>query len=83
MSTYKEIGKKLGNPNLARVVGNVLNENPYAPRVTCHCVVRSDGNIGDFARGAREKTKFLALEGVRAVNGKIDLEKFGFSPKRK
>lgn len=83
MSTYGRIARELGNPNLARVVGKVLNKNPYAPRVPCHRVVRSDGNIGGFVRGVREKTKLLALEGVKVVNGKIDLEKFGLFPKKK
>ncbi|NQT89995.1 MAG: MGMT family protein, partial [Candidatus Omnitrophica bacterium] len=43
---------------------NALNKNPYPGVVPCHRVVKSDGAIGGFARGARAKMRLLRKEGV-------------------
>ena len=45
-------------------VGNVLNRNPYAPKVPCHRVVRSDGTVGGYAKGAARKRTLLRKEGA-------------------
>ena len=71
VSTYSEIAKKIGKPKAARAVGNALNRNPYAPKVPCHRVVRSDGSIGGFAGGTAKKIKMLSGEGVEIRNGKV------------
>ena len=48
ITTYKEIAHAL-HCNAYRAVGTALNHNPYAPKVPCHRVVNSDGNIGGYA----------------------------------
>ena len=53
-----------------------MNKNPYAPRVPCHRVVKSDGFVGGFASGPRNKIKMLKNEGVEIKKGKIDLKKY-------
>lgn len=78
VTTYGELAKALGSPNAARAVGNAMNKNPYAPRVPCHRVVGSDGKLVGFASGLDEKTKMLRKEGIEIVNGKIELDRFGF-----
>ena len=63
--SYRWVAERLGNPALARAVGNALNRNPYAPRVPCHRVVKSDGSLGGFARGPAAKRALLRREGCR------------------
>ena len=82
VATYKSIAKAVGRRGATRAVGNALNKNPFAPRVPCHRVVKSDGTIGGFASGSREKIKLLKKEGVEIKNGKIDLSRFGFRPRQ-
>jgi len=82
VSAYSAIANAIGRPNAARAVGNALNKNPFAPRVPCHRVVRSDGRIGGFARGASAKKKLLEEEGVavvgRGFEARIDLSRYLF-----
>lgn len=71
VSTYRELAMKLGNPFLARAVGNVLSTN-RDKNVPCHRVVRSDGNVGGFAHGSNKKISLLKKEGVKiGSDGKI------------
>lgn len=62
--SYKWVAAKIGSPKAFRAVGNALNKNPYIGIVPCHRVIKSDGFIGGFARGARRKRKMLIAEGV-------------------
>ena len=61
--SYRWVAEQLGDPGLARAVGNALNRNPYAPQVPCHRVITSDGSVGGFARGTRRKLALLHREG--------------------
>jgi len=84
VSTYKEIGKALGKGQVYRAVGRALKDNPYAPKVPCHRVVKSDGSIGGFkgkigGKNIVEKIQLLEKEGVEIKNNKIDLKKYGFT----
>ena len=65
--SYRWVAQQLGNPGLARAVGNALNHNPYAPKVPCHRVIRSDGTIGGFARGPARKRAMLRREGAFSI----------------
>lgn len=80
VSTYKAVAEAL-NCKAYRAVGNALNKNPYAPIVACHRIVNSDGSLGGFASGVKNKIKMLEKEGVVVENGKIDLDKYLFSLK--
>ena len=62
--TYRWVAEQLGDPSLARAVGNALNRNPYAPQVPCHRVIKSDGTLGGFAWGPEKKRRMLQDEGV-------------------
>ena len=70
VSTYAEIARAIGKPKAARAVGNALNKN-RSRNVPCHRVVCSDGRVGGFARGGREKEKMLGKEGVKIQKGRI------------
>ena len=61
--TYKEVAVHAGNPCAYRAVGAVLKTN-YDPLIPCHRVIRSNGLIGGYNRGAGEKERILRLEGV-------------------
>ena len=75
VTTYGLIAKKL-NTRAYRAVGNACRKNPYAPRVPCHRVVRSDGTVGGFGgktsgKTIEEKIRMLRREGVEIRDGRI------------
>lgn len=61
--TYKEVAVAIGKPKASRAIGNILNKN-HNPEIPCHRVVRSDGSVGGFNRGSRQKIKILKSEGA-------------------
>ncbi|HEX8969366.1 MAG TPA: MGMT family protein [Chloroflexota bacterium] len=64
--TYGWIAAEIGRPGAVRAVGSALRKNPVPVLIPCHRVVRSDGEVGQYALGGRtEKLKILAAEGVR------------------
>jgi len=77
VTTYKAIAEAL-NTKAYRAVGNAMNKNPYAPRVPCHRVIKSSGDIGGFAKGKKKKIQMLRKEGVLIENNKINLKKFKY-----
>ena len=64
--TYKQVAQRAGNPRAARAVGNILNKN-YDSSIPCHRVVRSDGTVGGYNRGATAKRLLLKKEKVESV----------------
>jgi O-6-methylguanine DNA methyltransferase len=82
VTTYGELAKVLGGPHFSRAVGNAVRDNPFAPKVPCHRVIRSSGEIGGFCgetsgENVERKIKMLQEEGVNVDNsGRIDLKKY-------
>ena len=75
VTTYKELAKKLKTKGY-RAVGQIVGRNPNAPKVPCHRVVRSDGDLGGYAFGIKKKIALLESEGVKIKAGKVlDFEK--------
>jgi methylated-DNA-[protein]-cysteine S-methyltransferase len=60
--SYKWVAVKIGRPGACRAVGNALNKNPYIGKIPCHRVIKSDGSIGGFAKGAARKKEMLKAE---------------------
>ncbi len=60
--TYKQVAEKAGKPKAWRAVGNILAKNKN-PDVPCHRVIRSDGKIGGYNRGRKNKLELLKKEG--------------------
>ena len=62
--TYKEIAVAIGRPKSSRAVANACAQNPYAPDVPCHRVVRSDGSLGGYSAegGIERKRQLLEME---------------------
>ena len=75
VTTYGELARAVGLKNGQRVIGRIMNKNPYPVIVPCHRVIKSNGKIGGYAWGEKIKTNMLSKEGVKIRNGKItDLE---------
>ena len=64
--SYGAIAAQLGEPGLARDVGQALGQNPFAIVVPCHRVVAAGGKLGGFSArgGVATKLRLLALEGA-------------------
>ena len=62
--TYAEVAKQAGNSKAYRAVGNILNKN-YDKNIPCHRVIRSDGSLGGYNRGAPKKKQILTKEGYK------------------
>ena len=45
VTTYKMLGDFI-NCRSAQAIGQALTRNPYAPKVPCHRVIKTDGTIG-------------------------------------
>jgi len=71
VSTYKSLAAAAGSRRAYRAVGTALKENPNAPIVPCHRVVKSDGSLGGYARGAAAKERILRREGVIIKGGRV------------
>lgn len=69
--TYGELAKAVGLKNGQRIVGKIMNKNPYPAIIPCHRVVKSDGRIGGYAYGEKIKSEMLGNEGIVIKNGKI------------
>lgn len=59
--TYKEVARRADKPKAYRAVGNILNKN-YDPKIPCHRVIRSDGKLGGYNRGTKQKKILLEKE---------------------
>ena len=76
--TYGQIAEYLGNKKLARVIGNILHNNPDEYKYPCYKVVDSKGNLSShFAFGGIEKQKEkLEKDGIVVNDYKVDLNKY-------
>ena len=66
VKTYKQVAIGIKSPKSARAVANACAKNPYAPKIPCHRVIRSDGNLGGYSGpgGTKTKKKLLRMEGI-------------------
>ena len=75
ISTYKIIGDKL-ETKAYRLIGQALKNNPYAPKVPCHRVINSKGELHGFSgsksqKSLNKKANLLKKEGIKIKNNKI------------
>lgn len=66
VKTYSQVARGIRRPLAVRAVANAIGKNPYAPKIPCHRVIRSDGSLGGYSGKGGTKTKRLLLksEGV-------------------
>ena len=76
--TYGQIAIYLGNPRLARVVGNILHNNPDENKYPCYKVVNAKGRLApSFAFGGMDKQKEkLQADGIEVKDDMVDLSKY-------
>ena len=61
VKTYKQVAIAIKKPKSARAVANACGKNPYAPKIPCHRVIRSDGGLGGYSGRGGIKTKLRLL----------------------
>ena len=60
--SYGQIATRLGDPKLARDVGQALGRNPFPLVVPCHRVIAANGRLGGFSARGGVSTKQRLLE---------------------
>ena len=83
VTTYGWIGKALGYPRGARMIGWFMNESPEG--VPAQRVINSKGELsGSWAFGQRGKMRqLLEAEGIIfSPNEIVDLKRYGWDPSR-
>ena len=67
VKTYKQVAIAIKSPKSARAVANACGKNPYAPKIPCHRVIRSDRGLGGYSGkgGIRKKLELLRSEKVK------------------
>lgn len=81
VTTYGWIGKALGYPRGARMIGWIMNETP--PGVPAQRVINSKGELsGSWAFGERGRMrKLLEAEGVVfSEDERVNLKRYGWDP---
>jgi O-6-methylguanine DNA methyltransferase len=65
--SYGEIATRLGDPAMARDVGQALGRNPFPLIVPCHRVLAAGGKAGGFSAngGLTTKLRLLSIERAR------------------
>lgn len=83
VASYSQVAAMAGNPRMCRAVGNALHHNPDPENIPCYRVVNAKGELSSaFAfGGADEQERRLAADGIPVINGKVDLEKYGYYEK--
>lgn len=83
VASYSQVAAMAGNPRMCRAVGNALHHNPDPENIPCYRVVNAKGELsGAFAfGGADEQERRLAADEIPVINGKVDLEKYGYYEK--
>jgi len=61
VTTYGEIARAL-NTKAYQAVGNAMAKNKNLLVIPCHRVIRSNGEIGNYAPGAEKKASLLREE---------------------
>jgi len=70
VTTYQAIAHAL-KTKAYRAVGTAMAKNPNPISVPCHRVVKSSGEIGNYAFGIDKKIALLEQEGIEIKNGKV------------
>ena len=77
--TYGELARSIGT-NAFRFVGSCMKTNPDPVKTPCYKVILSSGKIGNYSGigGIKSKISKLKSDGIEIIDGKIDLDKFGW-----
>ena len=66
VKSYKQVAIAINRPKSVRAVANAIGKNPFAPKIPCHRVIRSDGSLGGYSGkgGLKIKKLLLKREGI-------------------
>jgi methylated-DNA-protein-cysteine methyltransferase-like protein len=78
--TYGEVARLAGMSRAARRVSMAMRRAPREMELPWHRVINSQGKISfpEDSAGFMEQKELLEEEGVVFLNGKIDLNRFGY-----
>ena len=78
--TYGEVARLSGMPRAARRVSQALRRAPAGVNLPWHRVINAQGKISfaEDSSGWYKQKDLLENEGVIFLNGKIDLDRFGY-----
>ena len=78
--TYGEVARLSGKARWARRVSQAMRHTPRGISLPWHRVVNAQGKISfpEDSHGYREQKVRLEEEGVVFLNGRIDLDRFGY-----
>lgn len=62
--SYAELAGRAGSPAAVRAAGSACARNLIAPIVPCHRVVKTGGELGNYAFGLNYKEELLRFEGA-------------------
>lgn len=82
VATYGQLAALLGDPHLARAVGNALHANPDGDRYPCYRVVNAAGKLSEryaFGGLAAQQNR-LEQDGIPVKNGRVDLSQYQWTP---
>lgn len=63
--TYETLGRKLGDGNASRAIGNAVANNAIGYLIPCHRVIRKSGLITGYRWGSARKQAILGWEAAR------------------
>lgn len=78
--TYGEVARLAGMSRAARRVSQAMRRAPKGMTLPWHRVVNAQGKISlpEDSSGFRRQKELLENEGIVFLNGKIDLDRFGY-----
>ena len=62
--SYAELAERTGSPAAVRAAGSACAKNAIVLVVPCHRIVRTGGNLGNYAYGLNKKEWLLRHEGA-------------------
>ena len=78
--TYGDVARLSGMPRAARRVSQALRRAPRGIKLPWHRVINAQGKISfpEDSSGWQKQKEMLEAEGIIFLNGKIDLDYFGY-----
>ncbi|MFH1729010.1 MAG: methylated-DNA--[protein]-cysteine S-methyltransferase [Pseudomonadota bacterium] len=65
--SYKDIALKINHSKACRAVGTACNKNKIAIIIPCHRVIGSNGKLGGYATGLKNKKFLISLENENSL----------------
>ncbi len=84
VATYGQVAELAGLPRQPRLVGYVMNALPPGTDLPWHRVVNAKGQVSprkDGLGGDQIQAQLLTREGVRFVDGTLDLKRYRWAPR--